>query len=107
MTTQCSGDQPASSASMVTVEILTAQGCPYCRKTAERVANVVAEFGAQRVVSRRVDVVEHIDYAVKLGVSRTPAVAIDGVLVFVSVPAEARLRRAIEQYLERDHDANR
>ncbi len=75
----------------VTVELFTSGGCPHCARAMKLLARVGESFGADRVVLRQVDVVTEIDYAVALGVLSTPAVAVDGELLFTSLPPEKKL----------------
>lgn len=84
------------------VEVLTSGGCPHCAKLKKQVKDVIADLDDQRVQYREVDIVEWIDYAVKLGVRRTPAVAVNGKLLAEAVPTEAQLRRAVRQYLNQE-----
>ena len=48
-------------------------------------------IGADQLVLQQVDVVKEIDHAVALGVLSTPAVAVDGELLFTSLPSEKKL----------------
>lgn len=84
----------------VLVEVLTAYGCGHCLKAQALVRSVVDEFREVQVRYRAVNVVEEIDYAVQLRVLSTPAVAIDGTLVFASLPSPKKLRSAIEAQLQ-------
>lgn len=43
------------------------------------------------------DILAALDYAIELGVPRPPAVAIDGVLVFASLPTPCALAAAIHE----------
>ena len=52
---------------------------------------------APDLIWRDVNVLEELDYAVELGVLTLPAVAIDGELVFASLPSPLELRDAIAQ----------
>lgn len=79
----------------VIIEILTACGCRRCQQVKALARDVVAEFDEAQVQYREVDVVEEIDYAVHLGVLGTPAIALDGKLVFAAPPSRAKLREAI------------
>jgi thioredoxin 1 len=90
--------------SPVLVEVLTASGCSHCLNAQARVQSVVDEFQDGQVRYRAVNVVEEIDYAVQLGVLSTPAVAIDGTLVFAALPAPKKLRAAIEARLQAVRD---
>lgn len=77
------------------VEVLTASGCGRCLKTKTLARAVIAELNDSRVQYREINVVAEIDYAVKLGVMSTPAIAVDGKLVFATPPSRAKLRGAI------------
>ena len=82
------------------VEVLTASYCSNCQRTKTLVREVIAGLDDNRLQYREVNVVEEIDYAVSLGVLRTPAIALNGKLVFSSQPSAAKLRQAIQTYLE-------
>lgn len=49
---------------------------------------------------REVDLAQHPEVAVKYGVMSTPAIAIDGELVWEGVPSAQALRERIEAYLQ-------
>lgn len=76
----------------VKVEALSAAGCGRCAESRDALKAVAQEFGAERVSWRELDVLEHIDYAVELGILTPPAIAIDGQLVFPTLPTPERLR---------------
>ena len=78
----------------VVVEVLTASGCGRCEKAKALAKAVIAEVNDSRVYYRETNVVEHIDYAVSLGMRSTPAIALDGTL-FPGLPTYAILRQAI------------
>jgi hypothetical protein len=61
---------------------------------------VVASFGQDKVTWREVHVVDDIEYAVKLGVLMPPSLAIDGELVFPTLPTATRLKDALTRRLE-------
>lgn len=84
----------------ILVEVLTAFGCGHCLRAHTLVESVVGEFQEDQVCYRAVNVVEEIDYAVQLQVLSTPAVAIDGKLVFSFLPSPKKLRSAIEATLQ-------
>lgn len=84
----------------IRVEVFAAPGCRNCGKAKDILKKLAAELGGERIQLREVNVVEEIDYAVKLGVLSTPAIAIDGELVFASLPSEQKLRRALEEKLQ-------
>ncbi len=79
----------------VLVEVLTASGCSRCQRTKTLAKAVISELRDVRIQYREINVVEEIDYAVQLGVMRTPAIAINSELVFLASPAATRLRQAI------------
>jgi len=83
----------------VTVEVLTASGCGRCQKVRALAREVITELGDGRVRYCEINVIEGIDYAVELGVLSTPAIALNGELVFASTPSPAKLRRAIQRRL--------
>jgi len=83
---------------MIRVEIFSTQGCDKCAQAREAL-KAVAE-GLEAVRWREVDILAELDYAVELGVLSPPAIAIDGVLVFPSLPAPERLRVELTRRLE-------
>lgn len=60
----------------------------------------VNALGDELLHWRVVDVVEEIDYAVSLGILSTPAIVIDGELVFTSLPNSRALRRELQERLQ-------
>lgn len=84
---------------MIRVELLAVPGCARCRPQQSALAAVVAEAGP-RFAWRQVDVLQEIDHAVSLGVLTLPALAIDGRLVFKSLPTADELRRALASWPE-------
>lgn len=77
------------------IELFQTGGCKSCDS-----ARDALEVAARRVVPsltwRDVDVTKEIDYAVKLGVMSLPAVAVDGQLVFSSLPTESQLSSELQ-----------
>lgn len=57
--------------------------------------SLATEIGNDNIQWREVNVLEDLDYAVALSVLATPAIAIDGKLVFTGLPAIEKLRTAI------------
>jgi thioredoxin 1 len=62
---------------------------------------VVESFGHDKVTWRELNVVEEIEYAVELGVLSPPSIAIDGELVFPTLPTANTLKEALMRRLER------
>lgn len=77
---------------MLKVEVFSSPGCAKCGQAKSVLKAVAEELGSDKVSWREVNILEEMDYAVDLGVMATPAIAIDGELVFVSLPGAARLR---------------
>ena len=48
---------------------------------------------------REVNILDELDHAVELGVMSTPSIAIDGELVFSSLPSAKKLRTELESRL--------
>jgi len=76
----------------VRVEVFSSPGCAKCDHAKAVLRSVTEEIGNARISWREVDILRETDYAVDLGVMSAPAVAIDGVLVFPSLPRPAKLR---------------
>ena len=77
---------------MVKVEVISSPGCGKCSQAKAVLKEIAAELGQGRVSWREVNILEEMDYAVELGVMSTPAIAIDGELIFVTLPAAKKLR---------------
>lgn len=83
-----------TSASPTKVELFHAPGCAAC-DAARGALKAAALEEAADLVWRDVDVLDELDHAVELGVLTLPAIAIDGQLVFASLPTPAELRSAV------------
>lgn len=83
----------------VLVEVLTASGCGRCKQAKalakEVIAQILAENTNTDIQYREINVVDAIDYAVQLGVMSTPAIALNGELVFAAQPSADKLHQAI------------
>lgn len=84
---------------MPKVEIFSSPGCGKCGHAKDVLQKVVTEIGSGKIEWREVNVLDEMDYAVRLGVLSTPAIAVDGELVFASLPSARQLRRALERKL--------
>jgi len=80
---------------MVKVEVFTAPGCGKCGRAKVVLAELVAQMGAELYDWREVNILQEMDYAVDLGVLSTPAIAINGELVFTSLPSSKQLQAAL------------
>jgi len=81
------------------IELITGTACPACVTMKARLKTVIDEVDQTQITYQEIDVLEDLDYAVKLGVLSTPAIAIDGRLAFSSPPSLKRLRRELQQRL--------
>lgn len=77
----------------VRVEFLFAGGCSKCAEARESLRGEVASADVEW---KEVNIAEQPVRAVDLGVVSTPAVALDGELVFETAPSAAELRKAIQ-----------
>lgn len=84
---------------MVKVEVFSSPGCGKCVQAKTLLKAIAEELGQDRLTWRDVNILEEMDYAVDLGVMSTPAVAIDGELVFAALPSAGKLRAELETRL--------
>jgi glutaredoxin len=83
---------------MLKIEVFSAPGCGKCTHAKEMLKDIVLEY-AQNLSWCEVDIMQDMDYAVDLGVMSTPAIAIDGQLVFTSLPSKEKLLAEIKRRL--------
>lgn len=76
------------------VELFYTDGCASCTAYKDRL-QAAAISAVPDLVWRDVDPVKELDYAVELGVASLPSVAIDGKVVFTSLPTAEQLRNAL------------
>ncbi len=86
----------------INVDVFSSPGCGKCGHAKEVLRKLVEELGEEKVSWRDVNILEDIDYAVELGVLSTPSIAINGELVFKSLPSEKRLRDVLINQLKSD-----
>lgn len=86
---------------MLKVEVFSSPGCTKCAQAATVLKAVAEAMGPERVAWREVNILEEMDYAVDLGVMSSPAIAIDGELVFTSLPGVDKLRAELQRRLGR------
>lgn len=79
----------------VTVELIHAPACTRCRDSREALREAAQSVAGGTLIWRDLDVIEHLDYAVSLGVLTVPAIAINGRLVFSALPTSEQLQRAL------------
>lgn len=85
---------------MIKVEVFSSPGCGKCGQAKTMLKAVAEELGTDKVQWRDVNILEEMDYAVDLGVMVSPSIAIDGVLVFASLPSSGKLRAELEKRLK-------
>lgn len=76
------------------VEMFYTPGCSECVAAHARL-RTTAQEAVKNLVWRELNVLDELDYAVELGVLTLPSIAIDGKLVFTSMPTVAQLRTAL------------
>jgi protein-disulfide isomerase len=84
----------------INVEVFASPSCSRCGRTVELIQELANELGTELIVWRKVNVVDEIDYAVSLGVLSTPAIAINGKLVFTGQPTLKKLRSELLRQLK-------
>ena len=85
----------------IKVELFAAPGCTHCARAKEQLQRMVEAIDDDRLEWRAVEVLDEIDYAVAVGVLSTPAIAIDGELVFSSLPNKKKLQSELNKRLSR------
>jgi protein-disulfide isomerase len=83
----------------IKVEVFSSPGCGKCGHAKALLRKIAEEIGGGRIEWREVNVLDELDYAVRLGVLSTPAIAVNGKLVFTALPSAAKLRQTLEQEL--------
>jgi len=84
---------------MVTIEILTTSlGCAKCERALDIIHDITKKYkGKIRVVET--DIVKNPEKLTKFGVMSTPAIIINGKLVFEGAPNKEALKKKIEALL--------
>ncbi len=89
----------------IKIEVFSSPGCGKCGHAKTILQKLAQELGG--IEWREVNVLEELDYAVALGVLSTPAIAIDGELVFAGLPSAAKLRADLEARLNQTQQAGK
>lgn len=80
----------------VKIEVFAAPGCKKCAGVQGELRAVAASvLGKDRLAWREVSVLEELDYAVSLGVLTMPAIAVNGELMFASLPTPEQFRTVL------------
>ncbi len=83
----------------IKVEVFSSPGCSKCSHAKAVLQKLAEEIGGNAIQWREVNILDELDYAVDLGVLSTPAIAINGDLVFGSLPSAVKLRAELEARL--------
>jgi len=81
------------------IEIFSSPGCAKCGHARDVLRKLAKEIGGEAIEWREVNVLDDMDRAVEKGVLSTPAITIDGELVFSGLPSASKLRRELETRL--------
>ena len=84
---------------MIKVEVFSSPGCGKCTQAKNVLKAIADEMGQDKITWRDVNILEEMDYAVELGVMSSPAIAINGKLIFSSLPSASKLRAALDKQL--------
>jgi thioredoxin 1 len=76
------------------VELFYSPGCPECA-AAHATLRTAAQGAIKDLEWRELNVLEELDYATLLGVITLPSIAVNGELVFTSLPTGEQLREAL------------
>ena len=79
------------------IEVLSSPGCAKCVQARERLKSVILENFSNQLEWREVNIMEELDYAVKLGVLTTPAIAVNGKLIFKGLPSVKEMQAFLEK----------
>ncbi len=86
----------------ILVEVFSSPGCSKCSHARELLKKIAIEKGEDRIHWREVNILEELDYAVSLGVLSTPAIAIDGELIFTGLPSVRKLQAVLEERISQE-----
>ena len=84
----------------IKLEVFSSPGCSKCAHAKALLRKVAMEFGSNVVEWREVNILKELDYSIKLGVLSTPAIAVNGELVFSGLPSQGKLRDFIRDKLK-------
>ncbi len=83
----------------INVEIFSSPGCNKCGHAKDVLRTLADEIGGDKIHWQEINILDDLDRAVELGVISTPAIVIDGNLVFSSLPSAKKLRAELESRL--------
>lgn len=83
----------------VRLDLFYSPYCPHCGKARALLKALISDFPPGSLQLCELDVVEEIDRAVALGVMRTPALVVDGVLTDGAVMTRRALGKLLRERL--------
>jgi thioredoxin 1 len=86
---------------LMRIELFYAPGCKEC-VTKKEGLKVAAKNLIPGLLWHEMNILDEIDYAVELGVLTLPAMAIDGEVVFSSLPTSGQLKRALIKRINKE-----
>jgi len=86
----------------INIEVFSSPGCGKCGHAKEVLRKLTEELGGDKIQWREVNILDEMDHAVELGVMSTPSIAINGDLIFSSLPSAKKLRAELESRLGQD-----
>ena len=81
----------------IKIEVFSSPGCGKCRRAKDILRKMVSEMEKNFIEWREVNILEELDYSVELGVLSTPAIAVNGKLVFTGLPSAKKLKDFLNQ----------
>jgi len=84
----------------INIEVFSSPGCGKCGHAKEVLRKLAEELDDNLIHWHEVNILEDLDHAVALGVLSTPSIAIDGELVFSSLPSSKKLRTELLRRLD-------
>ncbi len=84
----------------IKIELFSASNCSRCVNAKKQLQNMINEIANCKVDYYELNVIDKLDYAVSLGVLITPAIAINGELIFSAMPTLKQLQKELNKYLD-------
>ncbi|VAW63077.1 hypothetical protein MNBD_GAMMA08-418 [hydrothermal vent metagenome] len=85
----------------IKVELFSSPYCTKCKQAKKTLRDLVEEIGGEKIQYREVNIVEELDYAVKLGILCAPSIVINKELVFSTLPNIKKLRAELMARLKK------
>lgn len=85
----------------VQLELFTANFFSRCVQAKGVISGLVEELDDDGIILKFVDVVENLDHAVEMGVLVTPALAVNGKLMFSPLPGREAVFNALKAELQK------